>query len=340
MPEVVRKILLIQPTAIGDTLISSGAVQAIGERFAGSELIIAHGPNNKPAVNLLAAPVTPVSIAFTNPATATREMRALAPDIVIDLTPWPYATALCARLSGVWSAGFAPAINRRGQLFDLAVEHRTDRHEIGNLRALAHALGADSDCAMAIRRAAVDLPDDLAVERLVLVHASAGGARALAKGWPVGHWAELVQGLVADGWQVGFTGVAADLATVEPILAAAGLPASQAFSLCGRLSLAQLAQLLGDTPLLISVDTGVLHLSAAVEGRSIGLHGPTFARRWGSLSSRARGLDAPHAAAGFIHYGWEEHPEAAAIMPSLAPAVVLAEARQMLAEALPGESAA
>jgi len=333
MPEAPSTILLIQPTAIGDTLISSGAVAAIAERFPGAELVMAHGPNNKLAVKMLSAPVRPVEIGFANPLKAMRAMRALGAEMVIDLTPWPYATALCARLSGVWSAGFAPAINRRGRLFDRAVEHRTDRHEIANLRALAVALGAEGECRMSIARPATTPPGGLDADRLVLAHVSAGGARAAAKGWPVEHWVELVRGLASDGWQVGFTGVPADAAAVDPILAAAGLPETSAFSLCGKLSLAELADLLAVTPLLVSVDTGVLHLSAAVEGRAIGLHGPTRAQRWGSVSRRAHGIDAPHPAGGFINYGWEEHDEAGAIMATLRPETVLAAARAMLAEA-------
>jgi len=331
IPKNPRKILFIQPTAIGDTLIGSGAVEAIARCFPRAQLVIAHGPSNKLAVKMLSAEVEPVEIGFNNPVKAVRAVRALAPDMIIDMTPWPYTTALVARLSGVWSAGFAPAINIRGKLFDLAVEHRTDRHEIENLRALAYGLGATGDCCMAIRREAGDLPPDLGVERLVLAHVSAGGARAAAKSWPIAHWADLTRALAADGWRVGFTGVSADATAVNAVLAKTDLPEDQVFSLCGKLSLAQLAELLARVPLLVSVDTGILHLSAAVEGRAIGLHGPTYSKRWGSVSSRAIGLDAPHPAAGFINYGWEDQPHSESIMPSLAAETVIAEARAILA---------
>lgn len=334
IPSAPGKILFIQPTAIGDTLISSGAIAAIAGRFPGAQLALAHGPNNKMAVKMLSAAVEPVQIGFNNPLKAMRQVRALGPDIVIDLTPWPYATALCARLAGAWSAGFAPAINRRGALFDCPIEHRTDRHEIENLRALAHALGGEGDCRMDITRQTVNFPADINVDRLVLVHVAAGGARAAAKAWPIDHWVQLAQGLERDGWQVGFTGVPSDAEAVDHILEKANLPQASCFSLCGRLTLGELAELLAITPLLISVDTGVLHLSAAVDGRAIGLHGPTKSRRWGSVSPNAHGLDAPHPAAGYINYGWEDHELGLSIMPTLTPDVVLTRARECLADLL------
>jgi ADP-heptose:LPS heptosyltransferase len=79
-----------------------------------------------------------------------------------------------------------------------------------------------------------------------------------------------------------------------------------------------------------------LHLSAAVQGRALGLHGPTVARRWGSVSPAARGLDAPHPAGGFVNYGWEEHARAEEIMETLRPEMVIEAARAMLAANRPG----
>ena len=334
MPHEPRRIAVIQPTAIGDTLIGSGCVAALARRFPDAELIVAHGPSNAAAVRMLAAPVRAVEIRFANPAKGAWHLRKLQPDMIVDLTPWPYATAMAARLSAAWSAGFVPDGSRRGRLFDLAVPHRTDRHEIENLMAMAEALDADVGRHMAIRREPSARPTDLDPHGLVLCHVSAGGARAAAKSWPVAHWVALVHGLVGRGYRVGFTGAPADLPAAASILGQAGLPQDRAFSLCGRLSLAALAELLAEVPLLVSVDTGVLHLSAAVDGCAIGLHGPTKAARWGAVSVRARGLDAPHPAGGYILYGWEDHPAELDIMSTLAPERVLAAADEMLAPQL------
>ncbi|MEM6693531.1 MAG: glycosyltransferase family 9 protein [Pseudomonadota bacterium] len=323
-PQKPRRIVFLQPTAIGDTLISSGAITAIAKAHPTAELTLVHGPSNAAAVKMIAARLAGVKLGFNNPIAAGRALRALQPDMVIDLCPWPVATALAARLSGAWTIGFQPAFGKRGMLFDRKVPHLTERHEIENLSAMSEALGAGPAAQMAITDLSGSLPEGLDPSRLILLHTAAGGVRALPKSWPVAHWAALMQGLAARGWQLGLTGVPADATTVDPILAAAGLPREVARSFCGKLSLAELAALLTKVPLLVSIDTGVLHLSAAVQGAAIGLHGPTKAARWGSVSSRAEGLDAPHPAAGYINYGWETHPQERDIMRTLEPDRVLA----------------
>jgi ADP-heptose:LPS heptosyltransferase len=340
MPDGQGRVVLVQPTAIGDTLISSGAVAAIARRFARAEVIMAHGANNAVAATLIDAPLKLVQFDFGNILNATSTLRALKPDIVIDLTPWPYVTALAARLTPAWSAGFQPPFGLRGRYFDLAVPHLDDRHEIENLRAMATALGAEGADEMAIRRNPQTRPANIEAGDLVLFHVSAGGSGAASKAWPDAHWIALLRALVADGWRVGFTGAPADEKQITPILAEAGLPEDCAFSLAGRMKLDALAELLAHAQLLVSIDTGVLHLAAAVNGRAIGLHGPTLSARWGCLSRQARSLDAPHAAGGFIKYGWEKHPQAMEVMLSLTPERVIAAAREMLTARVVGRARA
>ncbi|MEL6978463.1 MAG: glycosyltransferase family 9 protein [Pseudomonadota bacterium] len=330
-PSAPERILFVQPTAIGDTLISSGAVAALSRRHPRAEIVVAHGPSNAAAVKMLAADARGVAIGFGNPVKAARALRALKPDMVIDLCPWPFATALATRLSGAWTAGFQPSFGNRGALFDRAVPHRTNQHEIENLSALSEALDAGPAARMAIAPPQTPVPEWIDTSRLVLLHAAAGGSRAAPKSWPTDHWAALVRALVARGWSVGLTGVPADAAVVDPIIAAAAAPPEKVVSFCGKLSLAELVAVLAKAPLLISVDTGVLHLSAAVDGVAIGLHGPTRAKRWGTVSPNGAGLDAPHPAAGYINYGWESHPEELEIMRALAPETVVAEADRLLA---------
>jgi heptosyltransferase I len=105
---------------------------------------------------------------------------------------------------------------------------------------------------------------------------------------------------------------------VSAILAHAQVAPEFAFSLCGKLSLPQLAAALRKACLFITIDTGVLHLASALDVRTVALHGPTCSARWGGLSHRVVSLNAPHPAAGFIHLGFEKHACAGLIMEMLA----------------------
>ena len=338
LPDAPRRIGLIQPTAIGDTLISSGVVEAVHARYPQAALALYHGPGNGAAVRMLDVPLTAVATSFANPIRAKQLLVQGELDLVIDLTPWPNATALCARMAAPVAVGFEPARSGRGRFFDIAVPHRTDRHELDNMAALAAVFGFTGEYRMRIARSAFELPPGLGLDlsRLVLCHLSPGGSRALDKSWPVPAWARLIRHLVDAGFQVGLTGVKADEGLAGHVIAAAGFAPGAAdapISLCGALSLPALAELLARVPLLVTVDTGVLHLAAAVNGRSLALHGPTRPARWGSRAPRATSLEAPHPASGYIDYGYERAPGGARVMETLEPERVIASAMALLEKA-------
>ena len=83
--------------------------------------------------------------------------------------------------------------------------------------------------------------------------------------------------------------------------------------------------------LVISVDTAILHLAAALDCRVIGLHGPTLSRRWGAKSSGAVSIDSPHPAAGYISFGFERHSEEYEIMRAIPVDTVYRTAQSILA---------
>ena len=131
-------------------------------------------------------------------------------------------------------------------------------------------------------------------------------------------------------WVVGFSGNAADAAAIAAILAVAQLPPSRCFSLAGWLTLSQFAHALARTRLLVTIDTGPAHLAAAVGAPVLALHGPTRFERWGAHNPDATGLNAPHPAAGYIHFGFERHRQADRIMSSLTVDTVAAAALSRL----------
>jgi len=317
LPEAPKRIGVIQPTAIGDTLIASGAVAAIHRRYPQARILMFHGKNNGAAVRMLPTPVEPIACSFGDPFRALAALRAADLDLIVDQTPWPNLTALCARLAAPVTVGFVPQGSPRGRFFDLTVPHRTDRHECENHAEVAALFGAEPPYRMAAVASPCALVGELPLQRLILCHMSAGGARAEQKAWPVRHWAELSQRLVEAGFVVGFTGVAADAALVEQVRAAAELPDNRLISLCGVVPLGELGDLLRRVRLLITVDTGVLHLASAVNAPVLSLHGPTRADRWGPWASNGYGLDSPHPAAGYITYGFEDPVGGAAVMEAV-----------------------
>lgn len=318
LPASPRRIGLIQPSAIGDMLLISGLVMHLRRRFPAAEIHIFHGPFNGGAVQLLPVDVVAHRCVFTGPLATLRELRNAKLDILINCAPWTRLTAFLTALSGAKATvGFRSPGQFIHAAFDVAVPYASDRHEVDNHRAIAELFGPLPKYFLQLRKIEQPAGLTLPYDRLVLMHLMPGGSAARQKSWPADRWAELARRLVERGWTVGFTGADADRDAIASVLKSANLPADRCLSLAGRLNLAELSYVLSRSRLLVTVDTGVAHLAAALDCAVVGLHGPTTFARWGAWNARSIGVESRHPAAGYINYGFERHPQGDEIMACL-----------------------
>lgn len=106
-----------------------------------------------------------------------------------------------------------------------------------------------------------------------------------AKRWPAMHFAELARRTAALGWQVWLFGSARDEPAAREVAAAV---AGGCRNLAGRTSLAQACDLLALAAAVVSNDSGLMHVAAALDRPLVCLYGssdPTFTP---PLSARAR----------------------------------------------------
>jgi ADP-heptose:LPS heptosyltransferase len=128
-------------------------------------------------------------------------------------------------------------------------------------------------------------PDDVTIDRpsipspapgAVVVHVGAFyGCRA----WPVERFAAVARALAAAGHRVVVTGSATERPRALETAELAGLRAEAV--LAGRTGLAELAALVADAALVVSVDTGVPHLASAYRTPSVVIFGPAPVEEWG-----------------------------------------------------------
>jgi heptosyltransferase-2 len=104
-----------------------------------------------------------------------------------------------------------------------------------------------------------------------------------AKQWPAAHYREAARSLAAAGHRLVLTGSAKERPLGEEILA--GLPA--ALNLAGRTTLPELVAVLARAKLVISNDSGAMHLAAALGVPQIALFGSTNPRWTAPLNPRA-----------------------------------------------------
>lgn len=69
--------------------------------------------------------------------------------------------------------------------------------------------------------------------------------------------------------------------------------------------LESLSTLLKQAELVVSVNTGVMHLAAILGAPTIALNGPTATHRWGPIGPRATSVEPFDGTGGFLHFGFE-----------------------------------
>jgi ADP-heptose:LPS heptosyltransferase len=171
-----------------------------------------------------------------------------------------------------------------------AVQHSLDRHCVDTEKLIyAGLLGAAATRAAQpeIRMHAGDaLPEQLAARRHVLLNPGFAGLGIPGyrshRGWPLEHWCELARMITATtDLTVWVNGTAAERPALEPLL---GLPAVR--SLVGS-TVPELARAIRTAAGVVTVDTGTMHLAAALNTPVIALFGPTIPALTGPYSRTA-----------------------------------------------------
>jgi heptosyltransferase III len=285
---------------------------------------------NRQVFELLSGFDESVVIPITNPWTAIRMMRVHSFDIVIDFGSWFRMTALLAAATPArHSVGFRTAGQYRHYAFDTTVEHSDRGHEIDNYRRLAQTVGA-----VGSERPRITIPtiarERIAAEKLkdyVVFHPWASGFRSEMREWPLDRWTALGRRLADMGHTVVTTGGDSDVARASELVHSIG-PSS--INLAGQLRLSETAALLESASLLVTVNTSIMHIGAAVDVPMIALHGPTNPRRWGPLADAAIVLGGGGPDCGYLHLGFEYPDAPPACMERITVDRVIDAVRQLL----------
>ncbi|HHA19657.1 MAG TPA: lipopolysaccharide heptosyltransferase II [Methylophaga sp.] len=97
-----------------------------------------------------------------------------------------------------------------------------------------------------------------------------------AKQWPATHYVELANTLIQQGWQLLILGSEADKIIADEIIGHINpVNQSSSFNLCGKTQLSEAIDLLGTADLVVSNDSGLMHIAAALQKQLIAIYGPT-----------------------------------------------------------------
>jgi ADP-heptose:LPS heptosyltransferase len=221
---------------------------------------------------------------------AARQWRRERYDLAINFEPDVRSNLLLAAAGASWTAGFSSGGG--GALLDAALEYDTHAHTTDNARRLVHSVfertaepsGATPLTVPASARAAAAGRLAGAQGPLVGIHVS--GGRAI-KQWEPDRFAEVARRLIATaGATIVLTGSPADRALVDRI--AAALPAGRVVDVAGALDLLSVAAILERLDLLLTGDTGPMHLAVAVGTPVVAVFGPSDPARYAPRGARDR----------------------------------------------------
>ncbi|MBM3674432.1 MAG: glycosyltransferase family 9 protein [Actinobacteria bacterium] len=330
VPTAPASIGLLKASGIGDVVILSGVVADLRAAFPDARLVLFTSANNDAFAQLLDGLDEFVELPVRNPLAAIRRVRAERVDVMVDFGMWSRFEAFVASCSGARCViGMRTPGQHRHFAFDVVLEHSTE-HEIENYRHLVATLGVAGRSLPRITR--VDQTERPLAARYVVLHLWPGGSNWKERSWPSSSWHALARALAERGHELVLTGGSGDATATEDLVRPWDEEGIAARSIAGFPPLAT-AVWLRHADGVVSVNTGVMHLAAALGAPVVALNGPTAARRWGPLGAHVRCVASPVVPDGYLNLGWERDDRYPDCMQAITVDAVLAAWDDLQAEA-------
>jgi len=293
------KILIVAPNWIGDALLAQPLFARLRQRLPGTSLdALAPGwtapvLHRMPEIGeVIDAPFGHGELGLARRWRLARTLRPRAYDEAVVL-PNTLKSALIPFLAGIpVRTGFVGELrhgllNRAHRLDEKALPLMSERYA-----QLAEAPGAPVNRPLPDVKLRVD-PENLAqaLARLGLTRSKPviafcpGAEYGPAKRWPERHFAELAITLAARGRAVWLFGSGKDAGIGELIVHLSG---GAAVSLCGRTDLGSAIDLMSLAEIVVSNDSGLMHVAAALGRPVVALYGSSSPEHTPPLSRRAR----------------------------------------------------
>jgi lipopolysaccharide heptosyltransferase II len=312
----VKNILCIRLDTIGDVLMTTPAIRALKETFDGSQITLMTSTRGSRVVPLIPevdeiivydAPwlkATPARASSQSEYQMAEQLRQRQFDAVVIFTVFsqnPLPSALLCYLADI-PLRLAHCRENPYQLLTHWIPETDQigdlRHEVQRQLDLVAAIGATTNDS---RLSIIALPEQVeSIEELlekkgvdlnqpwVVIHP---GASAPSRRYPPQGFVHLAKLLYQQGIQIVFTGDKSERKLITGIQEQLSIPT---FSLAGEVSLGGLSALLKIAPLLISNNTGPVHVAAAVGTSVVDIYALTNPQHtpWG-VPNRVLSHDVP-----------------------------------------------
>jgi len=303
LPSKIEKIGLLSTAAIGDAVLMSAVIDDLRCAFPRASLTLFAGETNFDIASMLDGLDCKIKVPIVNLPAALKSIRSVAVDALLDFGQWARFDALLAVHSKAsFTIGFQTRGQHRHYAYDLAVEHSSEVHEVENYRRLVRALGVKTGNPPRLRTPPLNVYP--AADYAVL-HLWPGGRLSELKKWPSEKWLRLIEDFASWELTTVLTGGPSDRSCNDALIERVPRCVSRFVRNAAGSSLQETAALLAHARLVVSVNTGVMHMAAALGAPLVALHGPTSSKRWGPISESAIVIDSPLDGCGYLNLGWE-----------------------------------
>lgn len=269
-------ILLIRPGGIGDAVLLAPAIAAMKQKTPTAKIAALAERRNAGAFSMIPGITRVLRYDVPRELVATFRLR---PDLVIDTEQYHRLSAVVARLLGATTLiGFNT--NERARLFHHAVPYCHDENEAISFFRLLAPLGIAPPVSITAPFLSVPPADRALAAQLLAPFADQPfvtvfpGASIPERRWGWKQFAATAAKLNARGYPVVILGGKNDQDDSQCIVA------EQVLDLAGKTTLSQSAAVIDRSSLLISGDSGLLHIGVGLGTPTVSLFGPGIAAKW------------------------------------------------------------
>lgn len=287
----IKSIGILCTSGIGDAVIMSGPIKDIKKKYPRSRLYLFTGSSNYEVGILIFGIDKVIRISIINVYQSIKEIRSYNIfDVWIDIGGQARLNAIITNfIKAKYKIGFKTLGQYRDYIYDFPVIHQRGRHEIDNFRNLLKPINI---ICVENPRLHVNNKEsrynELLNKKYIVFHMFPSGYRSYMKEWPFQYWIKIAKIVLSRGFNVVITGSSKDknkaLSFVEY------LDNASIINLCGKSNLYELPNILNNSELVISVNTGIMHIAAAVSSNLIAIHGPTSPTRYGPISINGKSI--------------------------------------------------
>ncbi len=276
-PFPVSRLLLIRPGGIGDAVLLVPVIGRLREVFPAARIEVLAERRNGGVFAL--CPGIDRVLCYDRPRELGTALRGRY-DVVIDSEQWHRLSAIVARMiRSQVKIGYGT--NERKRLFTHPVDYSHDNYELNSFFALLKPLEIERPATVSCPFLTIPEADQKSADSMLGVFLDKPfivlfpGASIPERCWGVDKFHQLALRLIDEEFSVVVVGGPEDAAAGGAIVAG-----TRALNLAGKTSLLETAGVLSRAQLLVSGDSGVLHIGVGLGTPTVSLFGPGIANKW------------------------------------------------------------